>query len=282
MIHNSARYSQRTDPQFSLLFPKNGKPVLPYAYPMLAAGTFFLNVGIMICSAVVEYSTEEKEFVAAHRTSTHVGNNLCGQLLWLQHNYVVSDQVFNASVIFGAANHGGYGLRRILTSRRRTSSARGVSFLTFFRANMSFSESLTILGMFLGLCGFILQFEGLRGLNWTALIAQLITVALMTAVRAWVRRYLIAAPISQQVTAQHELDWLALWFAKRSDGHGKKGALPVWPKNEKELQDGAEALKEQVTMHFMNLGRQHCTPNILTSFARLTVRVTVLTLYTTK
>ncbi|KAF8535428.1 hypothetical protein BDD12DRAFT_892990 [Trichophaea hybrida] len=58
------------------------------------------------------------------------------------------------------------------------------------------TEAFTLLGVFFGLSGFILQFQGLRGMNWSASIAQL----------------------------HHEMDWLALRIAKDSN---------FWPPDEK-------------------------------------------------
>ena len=46
--------------EFSQRFPKNGRPVGAYAFPIMALGTILLMVGMLICSAVVEKSTEEK------------------------------------------------------------------------------------------------------------------------------------------------------------------------------------------------------------------------------
>lgn len=245
------------NPHFSSRLPKNEKPVRPYAYPIMAGGTALLTVGILICSAVVDYSTEETEFIPVPRKSLgntsegpercHAGGELHGQLLWLQRDHVVSDQSFNATVIFRASKHGGQSLRRILTSRRRAdpSGVRPSSetFLSLVWSKKS--EAITILGVLLGFCGFILQFQGLRGLNWSASIAQLVTIAIMTALRAWVRRHLTAAPMPKEVSAQHELDWLALWYAKRPDSYGTASAL--WPKNNGEIQKGAAALKDWLT-----------------------------------
>jgi len=55
---------------------------------------------------------------------------------------------------------------------------------------------------------------GLRALNWTASIAQLVAIAIMTSLRAWVRRGMITPPIAARVrSAGHEMDWLALEIA---------------------------------------------------------------------
>lgn len=64
--------------------------------------------------------------------------------------------------------------------------------------------------------GFILtKFNvGLRALNWTASIAQLVAIAIMTSLRAWLRRGMITPPVTARVrSAGHEMDWLALEIA---------------------------------------------------------------------
>ena len=229
-------------PQFSWRFLKDGKPVRPYAYPVMACGTILLTLGLMICSAIVEYSTQEKEFIAKREDVTDpVECKLHGQILWLQRSHVVSDQVFNASVIFRAPRGRGNSLSRILTSQRAEPSPRWPRGFLVPRAICECtSQAATVLGVLLTLCGFVLQFQGLRGLNWTSSIAQLISIALMTALRAWVRRHLILAPIPKQVPAQHELDWLALWFARRLELEEESCSRVQWPKDENEMEQEAE------------------------------------------
>jgi len=62
--------------------------------------------------------------------------------------------------------------------------------------------------------GVVFQFQGLRGLNWTSSVTQLAATAIMTLLRAWIRRGLIAA---KQMLDDHEMDRLALRLAKGGD-----------------------------------------------------------------
>ncbi|KAK0614428.1 hypothetical protein B0T14DRAFT_385388, partial [Immersiella caudata] len=78
---------------------------------------------------------------------------------------------------------------------------------------------LTLLGVALGLIGYVLQFQGLRALNWTASISQLVCLALMTLLRAWVRRGLIAKPIAKRVLEDHEMDYLSILMASSTSGN---------------------------------------------------------------
>ena len=61
-------------------------------------------------------------------------------------------------------------------------------------------------------------------MNWSASIAQLVCIFLMTIWRAWIRRGLIANPVATQLRAHHEMDWLALRIAKTRN---------FWPPDEK-------------------------------------------------
>ena len=122
--------------EFSRRFPKNSQPVQTYAFPIMALGTILLMVGMFICSAVVERSTEEKEYWPI--------KDLGGvHLLWLQKSHTVSDQAFDS---FALGSHSGQP-DRILTSRRRDESKPETT------------KVFTLLGVFSGLCGFVLQFQ---------------------------------------------------------------------------------------------------------------------------
>jgi hypothetical protein len=59
-------------PEWKSKFPKNGRPPQSYAYPLMAAGTIVLVVGLIICSAVIEESTVEKQWVAKDNSAQQV------------------------------------------------------------------------------------------------------------------------------------------------------------------------------------------------------------------
>ena len=226
-------------PRFSQGFPKNDQKIRPYAFPAMATGTIILAIGMVICSFVVEDSTEEKVYFVPETTGTSTGNgehprpqrDLKVRILWLQKSHVVSDQKFDSHVIFGPNKSGPRGGTGILTSRRdaktesdstnrRTSLPRRQPWWKMKAIASTRREFLTILGVFFGLAGFVLQFQGLRGMNWSASIAQLVCILLMTIWRASVRRGLIAIPVAQQVLEDHEMDWLALKMANLDQQSG--------------------------------------------------------------
>lgn len=172
-------------------FLKEGQPVASYAYPLLAIGTIFIVLGMMICSAIVERSTEEKRWVAGSkylddvpptlgRRSTWAsikgrtpGSNsarapeLGARVLWLQKNHTVGDQLFDSFVMFAQgkresvlmSHRRGMEGSETDVNARRSRSKKGRRALWKTLAS-SFEEGFTLLGTFLSLAGFVLQFTG--------------------------------------------------------------------------------------------------------------------------
>jgi hypothetical protein len=71
-------------------------------------------------------------------------------------------------------------------------------------------NSLCLLGTSTGIIGFVLQFEGFRGISWACSIAQLVTILIMTVVRAIVRRGMLDKPVAVRIPQGFEMEWLAL------------------------------------------------------------------------
>lgn len=65
------------------------------------------------------------------------------------------------------------------------------------KISSSKSQLETVFGVIISISGFALQFQGLRGLNWASALVQLVAIAIMTALRAWLRRGLIETPIAR-------------------------------------------------------------------------------------
>ncbi|CCX17138.1 Similar to hypothetical protein [Tuber melanosporum Mel28]; acc. no. XP_002841517, partial [Pyronema omphalodes CBS 100304] len=241
-------------PNLRQKLPKDGSG--PWAFPVLAAGTISLVIGMFICSGVIDQSTKKTEYVlkkGRNNASTDRSENSEFRVLWLQSSYIVSDQTFDSFVLFGRQPSD-----RILTSRRNDTlldcnpknndQSQHPPFLKQPRQwiennlpRVASLQNVTLLGTFFGFSGFVLQFQGLRGMNWSASIAQLVAVALMTAWRAWLRRHLPATPITKRVSAEHEMDWLALWLAKNLEGNEKHSIM--WPTDKDISHEKDEELK---------------------------------------
>ncbi|RYP78372.1 hypothetical protein DL771_000557 [Monosporascus sp. 5C6A] len=191
---------------------KDGFPIAEYAFPCTAVGTLILVGGMLICSHVVESSTEEDRFlVRAGRKA---------RIVWLQRTGMVNDQSFEPSAVFAESP------RTLITTSRRArnrdankgeSSETGQGSEEEAKRGGGAESSLvlelkTIAGTMISILGFIVQFIGLRGMHWSASMAQLGAVLLMTVLRAWVRRGLAKPPISQPLPSGYELDWFAMTF----------------------------------------------------------------------
>ncbi|OPB40459.1 hypothetical protein A0O28_0005380 [Trichoderma guizhouense] len=192
-------------------FLKDGKKVVDYAFPCAAGGTFLLVLGLLMCAWVVEKSTAETCYKADKHQIF---------IVWLQKHHTVAEQVFRPFAIYPTRQ------RKYITMSRRN-----------IRENMQESpilghtekdaedtkekdeqtrerilENITFIGALISLIGFIAQFIGMRGLNWTASILQLGITIVVTIIRVIVRRGLGKSPIRTRLKSKSELDWFALSF----------------------------------------------------------------------
>ncbi|CCX34876.1 Similar to hypothetical protein [Tuber melanosporum Mel28]; acc. no. XP_002841517 [Pyronema omphalodes CBS 100304] len=213
-------------PNLRQKLPKDGSG--PWAFPVLAAGTISLVIGMFICSGVVEKSTKETEYVlkkGLNNASTDRSENSENDNdTLLDRNPKNTDQ--NQHPPF-------------LKQPRQWIENNLPKVASF--------QNASVLGTFFGFSGFVLQFQGLRGMNWSASIAQLVAVALMTAWRAWLRRHLTETPIPKRVSAEHEMDWLALWLAKKLE---EKYSIR-WPTDKDISQEKDEELKAHLSRDFL-------------------------------
>ncbi|KAF4985886.1 hypothetical protein FDECE_16248 [Fusarium decemcellulare] len=203
-------------------FQKDDKEISAYAYPCTAVGTFLVVVGMILCAHVVESSTTEKNY--------QISESCRGRLVWLQQEKTVSDQVFKSSALYAKDDrhiittsvrhpdkedktvwgrivefcfHALGCIRIILRQSKTTDSRDPVRFRTVLNVK-------AVLGTVVSVSGFVVQFVGLRGMHWSASVAQLGAVLVMTALRAVVRRGLAMPPGSETLAPGFELEWLAM------------------------------------------------------------------------
>jgi hypothetical protein len=228
-----------------------------YAFPLLASGTILLVIGMIICSVVIESSTDEVVWErlnseeAGDMKSSKPKKDKMGfswpwakkdtkekmRVFWLQRKHVVGDTSFDSFLIMARGNR-----TRILNSRRGDEATapkeKEVSDSSSYKdddekeegkaAKGNFGtvlEYLTVIGVFTGLAGFVLQFEGFRGTSWSCSIAQLVAILIMTTLRAYVRRGLLKKPYTKPVPFEHEMDWLALKIGFNTDFFDRDGDL---------------------------------------------------------
>ena len=156
---------------------------------------------MLLCSYVVESSTCERRYQATDGWKTRI--------IWLQQAKTISDQIFESCMFYAKDD-----LQTFITSRRgpglhksASTAIEGSSGAPDPHGPSAFLQLVTMSGTAVALCGFVLQFIGLRGMHWSASVAQLGAVLVMVVVKAWVRRGLArSAAASEILPSGFELD----------------------------------------------------------------------------
>jgi hypothetical protein len=96
--------------------------------------------------------------------------------------------------------------------------------------------------------------QGLRGMNWSASISQLVCIFLMTIMRAYVRRGLGISPDVKTVLDQHEMDWLALRVTREFEKDGNSqdeehNGCDFWPTDWNELRQEEKEFRRCLQYH---------------------------------
>ncbi|RYP91054.1 hypothetical protein DL770_002827 [Monosporascus sp. CRB-9-2] len=195
----------------TLMFLKDGNPVAEYSFPCTAAGTLLLVAGMLACSYVVESSTSETRYCPVAGREARV--------IWLQRSGIVNDQAFKSFAIFPSSAQA-----LVTTSQRLKDPGEEDSGQEDPGQEDPGQEDpvqedpvqeiVAVTATMISICGFIVQFTGLRGMHWSASVAQLGATVLMTVLRAWVRRNLAGNPKALPLVSGHELDWLAMTLGK--------------------------------------------------------------------
>ncbi|KAF3810292.1 hypothetical protein GCG54_00002750 [Colletotrichum gloeosporioides] len=186
-------------------FKKDDEAVPKHAFPLAASGTILLGAGLLLCAHVVESSTHEQRYQPTE------GYEI--RLYWLQQGQTVSDQVFESFATFPSLPR-----TEIITSRRSKDYGEG-------RDNKTL-QLMAIIGVLIGLVGFVIQFVGLRAMNAAASLAQLAAVGAMTIARALVRPGFASSFDKSRLLAGFEIDWLAWKLVKEQH---------VWETNESSI-----------------------------------------------
>lgn len=154
------------------------------ALVLTVTGTVALTLGMLICSYVVESASTEMDWIQRGSEMLNVA--------WIQKGGVMGDQVFEPYIISGHK-----GKQSIRTSQRCNEK---ISFRL---------QYWVLLGTFVGVVGFIVQFIGFRGMSWTVAVAQLTATGLLTIIRSIIRRRMSREPTAIKAIEGHELDCMA-------------------------------------------------------------------------
>lgn len=156
---------------------KSGKPIERYAYPLWAAGTGAITIGVWLCGWVVESSTE-KMYVAGDQGQLRI--------IFMQQELPAQNIPAYAIESIPVGN-------KMMYSRRLWPSTSGHAPSSQVDMNRRASEyrvrvTCVSIGTLLTLLGFVGQNIGTRGLHWSAGLLQLGATAALTILRALIRR----------------------------------------------------------------------------------------------
>ncbi|KAH8724025.1 hypothetical protein GQ44DRAFT_619201, partial [Phaeosphaeriaceae sp. PMI808] len=177
---------------YKLDLRKNGRPPPPWAFPLTLTGTTLLCSGMFFCAVLIERSTEERVF---KRKEPFIS-----AFYWLQPgNQVVGDQTFDAF----AYSDSGRPITEYITSWKATPSEGWFTAFTVWAAVGT------------TMCGFVLQFVGLRAMHSAVSIFQLAAILSMSIIRASLRTRRLDKHNNclghvPDLIVGHELDWLTL------------------------------------------------------------------------
>ena len=186
-------------------YKKDDRQVERYAYFLTAGGTMLVVVGVLLCCLVVEWSTDEKVWKLRDT----------GRILWLQKGGNFNDQQFGSYAIFAQGTRQTILTSKLSTHKRPEKTGQGRRTSAQAKIGSPSREILVVLATATSVGGFITQFTGLRGMHWSATIAQLIATVIMVVIRAWIRRNLASLPVEYTVPKGHEMDWLATRITKK-------------------------------------------------------------------
>ncbi|KAK7420760.1 hypothetical protein QQX98_002564 [Neonectria punicea] len=229
-------------------FKKEGKPIQDHALPLSVTGTILVVLGVLSCAWVVDSSTTEERH--------QVTQGMRHQIIWLQTETTVSDQVFKSFALYLRKSP-----RVITTSKRaqfmteaRSSSTpssqesptesispRGTWWSALPR-DRPFMEKVSTVGAFISVSGIIIQFFGLRRMHWSASVAQLVAVLLMTMLRLLIRRRFTDRIDCHELRPRYELDEFAMSLGSLDQDHFYKQPPDSEPASSQESEETPHSL----------------------------------------
>ena len=227
----------------NLWFGKGSKRIEGYAFPLVASGTLLLVFGVLLCGHVVESSTTEERYEVSQLPTMQAG------VLWLQRETKVSDQSFGSYAIFSKARRTGVSTssRAFHATEATSENSLGPQDLELEAESSQHGShqtqkdsqwplgAKTVVGALVSLCGFLVQFVGMRGMHWSASVVNLGAILWMTAMRAYARRRLVESFSATNLFPLFELDWLST----NLDGpFGPMGSLSGWASHSNSAAEG--------------------------------------------
>ena len=197
-------------PPLNQKLTKDNKRVLLYASPTMAIGTTALVIGMFLCAYIIDRSTDK-----ARWTVSKPGMNKQAKVAWIQRGAVVNDQQFDSYFIQRESSDVDMGRMWKTVSRafpKKWLNTNSELHISKSQKGLRHQQDpLTVIAASVSTIGFIAQFIGLRGLNWSVTIAQLAATAIMTILRTAIRRGLVLDEVQhKKIYNGYELEWTAM------------------------------------------------------------------------
>jgi ankyrin repeat protein len=163
-----------------------------YAYPLYLIGSVGMLIGLIICSSLVRSSCIQEDWYRDYSDSKL-------PVVWLQQAQKLNDQSF-----------GSYAIRcsdlsiKSLYTNESLAKNRGTTVVIATSVTMA---------------GFICQFIGLRSLDWSSSIGQLIAMAIATLLRVMMRMQFSKEADATSLPLHFELEWATQLVFRYKDFH---------------------------------------------------------------
>lgn len=272
-------------------------PLSPYAFYLTLCGTLLLVAGMVLCSYIIERSTTEIVYRVVDDTSKGF------YVMWVQQGQAVNDQQFESYALFanglrkslitsvpvqlhedhrrpnfnGAEEmkHGAKSETIHLTPNVLSPTQTNASELTpathETKSTAIDPEFLVYIAVGTSMAGFFSQFIGLRGMHWSATVAQLGATLIMTVLRALVRLELAGKVRAQKLPDRFELEVLATQLAfhpqleSQAPVSGSEQIPPLWDHKFKgghnaESRNATESPEQQGTNGKTGYWKDICVP----------------------
>ena len=214
------------------------KPTI--GFPLQAAGTVLLTMSLILCVDIIDKGSFEREWLAGgdpqlktlgkdQFSQVKPSNPRNMQLYWIQNEHSVGGNSVNAHILYARElkdkifeSHYSHKPAERDQRDQRDRNDELLHTKPLLLLIKEFLKSIhrrqTEFAVLFGVLGFVAQFQGLRFLNWTCSIAQLIALMIATMLRAWVRRGMTKTPIAVPVNKDHILDHLTLAIVSEGSG----------------------------------------------------------------
>lgn len=179
--------------------PSVGRPYESAAFPLACGGLVIMCTGVFICAWVIESSTQEVVWIEGERSKEEKKKL---KVMWVQQNS-------------GEGAFESYAIYRDDPDKSPPDEFRPIwgSYLVSDPRSIRSMNLSVVFGTIFCSFGFLAQVIGLRGLHFSATLAQFLATLVVSVIRSFVRRGLSASPHKEKLEKGYELDQVALRIA---------------------------------------------------------------------